>query len=76
MKTNSMKFHSDSMLSPIMLAVLTMITPSMVVSISTFIGSIIFIILNLSKIKFEIVDEKCGGSWLVYIKKLFNFRKK
>lgn len=76
METKSMKFHAESMLSPVLLAVLTMITPTALVSMFAFIGSITFIILNLSKIKFEIVDKECGGSWMVYFKKLFNFRKK
>jgi hypothetical protein len=76
MKTDSMKFSIESMLSPILLAVLTMITPTALVSVFALLGSITFIILNLSRIKFEIVDKECGGSWLIYFKKLFNFRKK
>jgi hypothetical protein len=66
----------ETLFSPIALSVITMISPNFGISALAILGSLTFILLNLSKIKFEIVDKEFGGSWLAYFKNLFNINKK
>ena len=69
-----MKIHFETMFQPIILSIIAMISPNFVLAILAGFGSITFILLNISKLKFDIIDKDFGGSWIAYFKKLFNLK--
>ncbi|WP_394995597.1 hypothetical protein [Emticicia sp.] len=69
-----MKIHFETMFQPIILSIISMISPNFAVSVLAVFGSLTFILLNISKLKFDIIDKDFNGSWIAYFKKLFNFK--
>ena len=69
-----MKIHFETMFQPIILSIISMISLNFAVSALAVFGSLTFILLNISKLKFDIIDKEFGGSWMAYFKKLFNLK--